>query len=182
MKGMCNIRREVMKKKIVGYLIMAAVAATLVGCNSGKNADTATEPVTEAVEEATETAETSETATETETVNTDEGTEETALEESVIASMNDLYAMQLNYSNGTATLNIIPTTTVEAVYDNWDVIETSDIAEAPISLREYVDPSIVYFDYESGYSVKWNKDEHDVTIEETNIQDREDYKQKQHKE
>lgn len=152
-----------MKKKSVYYLILAAVAATLVGCNSGKDAEISIDPSTETIEEVAE------------------GTENSELSEDVIAAVNDLYSVQINYSNGTAPLNIIPTTTVEAVYDNYDAIVEAGIKEAPISLREYVDPSIVYFDYDTDYSIKWNKDENDVTVEETNVEEREDYKQKEHR-
>lgn len=144
-----------MKKNIIYCLILMTAIVTLVGCNSDKKAGAGDAQINDAIS--------------------------SELGGDVIVAMNDLYATQINYSNGTAPLNIIPTTTVEIIYDNWDAIEASDIAEAPISLREYVNPSIVYLDYESGYSVKWNKDENDVTVEETNIQDREDYKQKQHK-
>lgn len=93
----------------------------------------------------------------------------------------ELYAIQENYSNGIAPANIIPVPTVEAIYNNWDDIEEVNAKMAPISLREYVDPSVVYFDYDTDYSVKWIKDTGDVLVEETDVTAREDYKQKMHK-
>ena len=96
-------------------------------------------------------------------------------------ALDDLYSVQLNYSNGTAPLNIIPFVTVETVYDNWDTIKDSSDERIPVSIREYVDPNVVYLDYSTDYSVKWNKENGDVVVEPTDIAAREDYKQKQHK-
>ena len=96
-------------------------------------------------------------------------------------AIDELYATQLNYSNGVAQLNIIPDVTVKVIYDNWDTIADAKLDKAPIMLREYVDPSIVYFDYDTDYSIIWNKDTGDITIDKTDTDAREDYKQKQHK-
>ena len=60
-------------------------------------------------------------------------------------------------------------------------IADAKLDKAPIMLREYVDPSIVYFDYDTDYSIIWNKDTGDITIDKTDTDAREDYKQKQHK-
>lgn len=93
----------------------------------------------------------------------------------------DLYANQKNFSEGTAMLNIIPSVTVEAIYNNWEDVSASGMKEAPISLREYVEPSIVYLDYATDFSIKWVKDTGEVSIEATDVQAREDYKQKAHR-
>lgn len=99
----------------------------------------------------------------------------------VADEVEELYSIQLNYSNGVAPLMIIPTPVVETIYNAWDDISGIDDERLPISIREYVEPSIVYFDYSTDYSVKWNKDTGDVTVEATDKAEREDYKLKQHK-
>ena len=106
---------------------------------------------------------------------------EVILSNEVKDAMEELHSIAVNYSNGIAPLNIIPVPTVELIYDNWDAIEASDDANAPISLREYVEPSIVYLDYDVDYSIKWFKDSGDVQVQKTDIADREDYRQKAHK-
>lgn len=108
-------------------------------------------------------------------------TQAVSLSEETTAALDDLYANQNAYANGTATMNIIPSTTVETVYNDWDAILESNNENAPISLREYVDPDIVYFDYDTDWSIKWDKESGDVMVEQTDIDAREDYKQKQHK-
>lgn len=96
-------------------------------------------------------------------------------------SVEELYSVQINYANGTAPLNIIPSVVCQNVYDNWDAIEATKSDMVPIMLREYVDPDIVFFDYDTEYSIKWNKETGDVMVEKTDIDAREDYKQKEHK-
>lgn len=103
------------------------------------------------------------------------------LSDEVNEALNELDAIQTNYANGTAPLIEIPVPFAEVLYNNWDMIERESPENAPILLREYVEPSIVYFDYESGYSVKWNKDENSVSVEKTDMEAHEDYKQKAHK-
>ena len=103
------------------------------------------------------------------------------LSEDVLAALDDLYSVQINYSNGTAPLNIIPFVTVETIYNAWDDVAISGNDKAPISLREYVDPNVVYLDYSTDYSVKWYKDTGDVVVEPTDVAARDDYAQKQHK-
>lgn len=105
----------------------------------------------------------------------------TTVPDEVKSAIDDLYAISVNFEQGIATLNIIPTETVQLIYDNWDDIVSLDIKEAPISLREYVEPSIVYLDYDNDISIKWEKDEMNVTVEKTDIDAREDYKNKMHK-
>lgn len=149
-----------MKKSLVKLCAVIAIGVLLCGC--GKS-----EVGTNVAPDADATSDTSAVRVE--------------LSEDVKSALDDLYAVQNNYSNGTATLNIIPTVTVETVYDNWDSIVASGIDTAPIMLREYVDPSVVYLDYASDFSIKWLKDENDVQVEATDVAAREDYKQKQHK-
>lgn len=103
------------------------------------------------------------------------------LSDEVLAAIDDLNAVQLNYSNGTAPLNIIPFVTVETIYNSWDDIVSSGNAKAPIMLREYVDPAAVYLDYDTDYSIIWYKDSGDVVVEPTDVTAREEFKQKQHK-
>ncbi len=103
------------------------------------------------------------------------------LSEDVLVALDDLYSVQLNYSKGTAPLNIIPFVTVEAIYNAWDDVAISGNDKAPISLREYVDPDVVYLDYSTDYSVIWYKDSGDVIVEPTDVAARDDYAQKQHK-
>lgn len=103
------------------------------------------------------------------------------ISDEVKSAIDDLYAISVNFEQGISTLNIIPTETVQLVYDNWDDIVSLNIKEAPISLREYVEPSIVYLDYDNDISIKWEKDEMNVTVEKTDIDAREDYKNKMHK-
>ena len=96
-------------------------------------------------------------------------------------SVNNLYSYQYNYSTGTALLNIIPAMMVQDVYDNYDELKDSGNAFIPISLREYAAINTVYLDYDTDCSIVWNKNTDDVHIEKTVIADREDYRQKQHK-
>lgn len=103
------------------------------------------------------------------------------LSDSTKDAIDELYSIQLNYSNGTAPLLLISDVLVKELYDNWDDIVSSGNENAPISLREYVDPAVVYFDYSTDYSIKWSKDDNDIVVEKTDIDQREDYKQKMHK-
>lgn len=103
------------------------------------------------------------------------------LSEEVTDALGNLNSVQINYAQGTAPLNIIPDVMVKTVYDNWDDIVRIGDESAPISLREYVDPEVVYFDYDTDYSIKWEKATGNVTVEQTDINAREDYKQKMHK-
>lgn len=140
------------KKSIISLIILAVAAISLIGCGNKDKKE-----------------------------QNEKDSSKVVISEEVNAALDDLYSMQINYSNGTAPLVIIPTVTVEQVYDNWDDIMEAELDNAPILLREYVEPSIVYFDYESGYSIKWNKDENDVVVEATDIEARDDYMQKAHK-
>ena len=115
------------------------------------------------------------------TLTTDDKLQDEALPANVVDEVEELYAIQLNYSDGVAPLMIIPTPVVETIYNAWDDISGINNEKLPILIREYVEPSIVYFDYATDYSVKWNKDNGDVIVEPTDIAAREDYKLKQHK-
>lgn len=106
---------------------------------------------------------------------------QTILSEDVVNALEELDAIAINYSKGIAPLNIIPSTTVELVYDNWDAIQTIGNEHAPVLLREYVDPNMVYLDYNVDYSIKWLKDSGDVQVEKTDVEARESYKEKAHK-
>ena len=103
------------------------------------------------------------------------------IDSSVMSSVDSLYGYQYNYSKGTALLNIIPADMLKDVYDNYDDLKESGNKYVPISLREYAAINTVYLDYDTDYSIVWNKDTDDVRIEKTVIADREEYKQKQHK-
>lgn len=96
-------------------------------------------------------------------------------------ALEQLDAIQQNYAQGTAPLNIIPVPLVQAVYDNYDAIEADPPANAPISLREYAATDEVFFDYSTDYSIKWEKQTGNITVEQTDVQEREDFKQKAHK-
>ena len=102
-------------------------------------------------------------------------------EKNTLDSAKDLYSYQYNFSKGTALLNIIPSTLVQNVYDNYDELKDFGSGYAPISLREYAVINTVYLDYDTDCSIVWNKDSGEVYIEQTVIADREEYKQKQHK-
>ena len=96
-------------------------------------------------------------------------------------SVKNLYSYQYNYSTGTALLNIIPPRMVQDVYDNYDELRDSGDVLVPISLREYAAINTVYLDYDTNCSIVWNKNTDDVHLERTVIADREEYKQKQHR-
>lgn len=136
-------------------LVLSLAAAVFAGC--GKKA------AQETIEDETVISESEELSTET------------------IDAIEELYSVQINYSNGTAPLNIIPSVVCQNVYDNWDAIEASDNDKAPVMLREYVEPEVVFFDYDTDYSIKWNKETGDVMVDKTDVAAREDYKQKSHK-
>lgn len=106
---------------------------------------------------------------------------EAALADEVKASLDELNSFQLNFSQGVSSLVEIPEETVKKVYDSWDDVSESGYENAPILLREYVEPSIVYFDYATDCSIVWNKEENTVSIEQTDVDAREDYRQKEHK-
>ena len=100
----------------------------------------------------------------------------------IIDSAEDiLYAYQKNFADGTATLNIIPVDLTQELYDNYDRLQEEGNKKAPILLREYAVTDTVYFDYDSGYSIVWEKGSGEVRIEETDIEEWEEFRQKQHK-
>lgn len=103
------------------------------------------------------------------------------LTEDLMADVERLYDYQYNYSKGTALLLEIPYVMVENIYDNYDLLSENSIEKAPIMLREYAGTNTVYLDYDSDYSIVWSKNDNSVTIEDTDIIAREDYKLKAHK-
>lgn len=98
-----------------------------------------------------------------------------------MAVLESLYANQLNFSNGIAQTNLIPVADVEELYNHYDDIEGTAIEEAPILLREYAETNEVYFDYATDFSIKWEKDTGNITIEPTDTAEREEFRQKAHK-
>ena len=97
------------------------------------------------------------------------------------SSVEALYGYQLNYSKGTATLNIIPETMVQELYDKYDVFKEKNVGHLPIQIREYAVTDTVYFDYDTDCSIVWDKKTGDVRIEQTDITGRDEFMQKQHK-
>ena len=102
---------------------------------------------------------------------------ETGLSDDVEA----LYGYQLNFSKGTATLNIIPETMVQELYDKYDTLKEENAGHLPIQIREYAVTDTVYFDYDTDCSIVWDKKTGDVRIEQTDITERDEFMQKQHK-
>ena len=96
-------------------------------------------------------------------------------------AINNLYSIQLNYSQGTAPLNEIPVSFAESLYNDYDIVINAGIKEAPIMLREYAATNTVYFDYDTDYSIVWDKNAGSVLVEKTDVTERENFKQKQHK-
>ena len=92
-----------------------------------------------------------------------------------------LYGYQLNFSKGTATLNIIPETMVQELYDKYDELKEKNVGHLPIQIREYAVTDTVYFDYDTDCSIVWDKETGDVRIEQTDITERDEFMQKQHK-
>ena len=92
-----------------------------------------------------------------------------------------LYGYQLNFSKGTATLNIIPETMVQELYDKYDTLKEKNAGHLPIQIREYAVTDTVYFDYDTDCSIVWDKKTGDVRIEQTDITERDEFMQKQHK-
>ena len=103
------------------------------------------------------------------------------LTEDLMADVDRLYDYQYNYSEGTALLLEIPYVMVENIYNNYDLLTENKIEKTPIMLREYAGTNTVYLDYASDYSIVWNKNDNSVTIEDTDVIAREDYKLKAHK-
>lgn len=99
----------------------------------------------------------------------------------VIASVGSLYGYQMNYANGTATLNIIPETMVKDLYDNFDGLMAADAEHLPLQIREYAVTDTVYFDYDTDCSIVWDKKSGDVRIEHTDTTESDEFMQKQHK-
>ena len=99
----------------------------------------------------------------------------------VLASVESLYGYQLNYANGTATLNLIPEVMVKDLYDNFDELTTAKTEHLPLQIRKYAVTDTVYFDYDTDCSIVWDKKTEDVHIEHTDIVERDDFMQKQHK-
>ena len=97
------------------------------------------------------------------------------------SSIEALYGYQLNFSKGTATLNIIPETMVQELYDKYDVLKEENAGHLPIQIREYAVTDTVYFDYDTDCSIVWDKKTGDVRIEQTDIIARDEFMQKQHK-
>lgn len=105
----------------------------------------------------------------------------TQLSNETIDAIENLYSYQLNYSNGVASLVEIPYVFAEEMYNNYDSIISLGNEHAPIGLREYAVTNTVYFDYDTDYSVVWNKNTNSISIEKTDINEREAFKEKQHK-
>lgn len=110
-----------------------------------------------------------------------EETAENTSDADVADALENLYSIQLNYSQGTAPLMEIPAAFAETLYDNYDKIIESGADNAPIMLREYAATNEVFFDYDTDYSIKWEKDTGLVSVEETDVKEREEFKQKAHK-
>lgn len=104
-----------------------------------------------------------------------------ALSEETKDAVDNLYSIQSNYSQGVAPLIEIPPMWAQELYDNFDAIIESGDANAPISLREYAVTNVVYFDYDDDYSVVWDKNNDSVSIEPTDVEEREAFKEKMHK-
>lgn len=96
-------------------------------------------------------------------------------------AITNLDSIQANYAAGTAPMIEIPTAWAEELYNNADDIIGSDVAGAPILLREYAVTNVVYYDYSDDYSVVWDKNTGSVTVEPTDTAERDDFMQKQHK-
>lgn len=103
------------------------------------------------------------------------------IDSKVLDSADNLYGYQLNYSNGTALLNIIPVDMVKDVYDNYDQLTEANYEKAPVMLREYAVTNTVYLDYDTDCSIVWEKDTGAVTIQKTDVAEREAYREKAHK-
>ena len=103
----------------------------------------------------------------------------TEVSEDVLLSAENLYNIQYNYSNGTAPLIEIPYIMVEDVYNNYDALLAASDEYAPILIREYAETDIVYLDYTSGYSIKWDKNDNGVFVEETDIEEMTAYMEKE---
>ncbi len=115
----------------------------------------------------------------TEVIRLSEDEENTDVSEDTLISAETLYDIQYNYSNGTAPLIEIPYIMVEDVYYNYGALITSSCEYAPILIREYAQTGIVYLDYESGYSIKWDKNDNSVFVEETDTSERDAYAEKE---
>lgn len=99
----------------------------------------------------------------------------------IVDDIESLYSYQLNYANGTATLNIIPVPMAEYLYDNYEKMKAEGRDHLPTMLREYAATNTVYFDYDTDTSIVWNKDTGSVIIAPTDVEEREAFKEKQHK-
>lgn len=123
-------------------------------------------------------------AEKTEEVEETEETEETevaTLSEQTLDALENLYSIQGNYANGMAPLIEIPSVWTKDLYDNWDAIEVAQVDNAPMLLREYALTDMVYFDYDTDYSVVWDKKNDSVMVEPTDTQERDEFMQKEHK-
>lgn len=105
----------------------------------------------------------------------------TSISETTKDAIENLYSIQENFSNGVNPLMEIPVAWTQEVYDNADDILNQNIDHAPIMLREYAAINTVYFDYDSDYSVVWDKNNNSVHIEATDTAERDEFSQKQHK-
>ncbi len=109
------------------------------------------------------------------------GKKAAALSPETMDAIENLNSIQASYSTGIAPLIEIPVAWAEEIYNNADDIIGSDIEGAPISLREYAVTNVVYFDYADDFSAVWDKNNGNVTIEPTDIDEREAFKEKMHK-
>ena len=70
---------------------------------------------------------------------------------------------------------------VQELYDKYDTLKEENAEHLPIQIREYAVTDTVYFDYDTDYSIVWDKKTGDVRIEQTDITERDEFMQKQHK-
>lgn len=144
-----------MRKTIITLLITSLCIFSLTAC--GKANEATTDTITNDMPESTE------------------------LSDATKDALDNLYSIQANYASGVAPLIEIPPAYCEELYNNYDAISKANTTQAPIQLREYAATDTVYFDYDDDYSVVWDKKNNSVTVQQTDIEEREEFKQKQHK-
>ena len=98
-----------------------------------------------------------------------------------IDSVNNLYDFQRSFAAGTNMLIEIPPDMAEDLYNNYEVMKADDVAHLPTLLREYAVTNTVYFDYDSGVSVVYDRTNHRVSLEKTDIDEMNNYMEKEHK-
>lgn len=104
-----------------------------------------------------------------------------ALSEDTMSAIENLNSIQTNYAGGVAPLIEIPPVWAEELYNNWDSIIDSKIEGAPTQLREYAATNVVYFDYADDFSVVWDKNNGSVSVEPTDVAERDAFQEKSHK-